>query len=353
MIKKQNQLQVVLDKTVDGKKIFGAVFAIKKDNFHWTGASGNISTDQTFFIASTTKLFTTAIILQLKSEGKLEFEDKISKYLDKSIMNGLHIYKGNDYSDEITIKHLLSHTSGLADYFQGNGTNGKSLEGELVKGNDQFWTFDQAIERTKAMNPLFIPGTNRKANYSDANFQLLSKIIEVITNKTYSKNCDELIIKPLNLSGTYLYQDTTDLKPKTLYYKANELFIPKAMTSFGADGSIVSNSTDMLIFIGAFFTGKLFPMEYINDLQVWNNIFFPMKSGIGIHMFKLPWIFNPTGAVPYFIGHSGLSGALAYYSPKENIFVAGTVNQVAYPDISFKTMIKLTQIVMKTEKYCS
>ena len=72
MIKKQNQLQVVLDKTVDGKKIFGAVFAIKKDNFHWTGASGNISTDQTFFIASTTKLFTTAIVLQLKSEGKLE-----------------------------------------------------------------------------------------------------------------------------------------------------------------------------------------------------------------------------------------------------------------------------------------
>jgi hypothetical protein len=56
---------------------------------------------------------------------------------------------------------------------------------------------------------------------------------------------------------------------------------------------------------------------------------------------------NPTGAVPYFIGHSGLSGALAYFSPKENIYVAGTVNQVAHPDISFKTMIKLTQHIMK------
>jgi hypothetical protein len=76
-----------------------------------------------------------------------------------------------------------------------------------------------------------------------------------------------------------------------------------------------------------------------------------MKSGIGIHLFKLPWIFNPTGAVPYFIGHSGLSGALAYYCPNENIYVVGTVNQVAHPDISFKTMIKLTQIVMKNEKY--
>ena len=60
-----------------------------------------------------------------------------------------------------------------------------------------------------------------------------------------------------------------------------------------------------------------------------------MKSGIGIHLIKLPWIVNPTGAVPHFIGHSGLFGALAYCSPKENIFVVGTVDQVAHSDISF------------------
>jgi CubicO group peptidase (beta-lactamase class C family) len=346
MTEKVISLQAVLDKTVDGKKIFGASFAMKKDGFSWFGASGNLSNEQPYFIASTTKLFTTSIILKLKSEGKLKLEDKISKYLDKPIMNGLHIYKGKDYSDEITIKHLLAHTSGLADYFQGKGTNGKSLEDDIKNGNDQFWTFEQAIERTKAMKPLFIPGTKNKANYSDTNFQLLGKIIDFITNKSYSSNCEELIIKPLNLSNTYLYKDATDKAPKTLYYKSNELDIPKAMSSFGADGGIVSTSAEMLIFIEAFFTGILFPKEYVNNLQDWNKIFFPMKSGIGIHLFKLPWIFNPTGAVPYFIGHSGLSGALAYYSPKENLFVAGTVNQVAHPDISFKTMIKLTQKMM-------
>lgn len=81
------------------------------------------------------------------------------------------------------------------------------------------------------------------------------------------------------------------------------------MTSFGADGGMVSNSADMLIFIEAFFTGKLFPKTYIDDLQHWNKIFFPIESGIGIHKFQLPRMFNPTGAIPYFIGHSGLSGA--------------------------------------------
>lgn len=344
---KEKSLQTVLDKTVDNKKVFGISFAFKKDTLTWQGSSGNMTIDQPYFIASTTKLFTTAIILKIRAEGKLRLDDKISKYIDKLILSGLHIYKGKDYSQELTIKHLLSHTSGLPDYFQGKGTSGKSLENEITEGNDQFWTFEQAIERTKKMTPLFAPGTKGKANYSDANFQLLGKIIENITHKTYDENCKEFIIQPLGLTKTYVYQDSTDKIPKILYYKNKELNIPKAMTSFGADGGMVSTSNDMLIFIEAFFRGKLFPSTYIDELQEWNNIFFPMKSGIGIHLFKLPWIFNPTGAVPYFIGHSGLSGALAYYSPKENIYIVGTVNQVAHPDISFKTMIKLTQQIMQ------
>jgi D-alanyl-D-alanine carboxypeptidase len=344
---KEKSFQTVLDKTVDSKKVFGTSFAFKKDTLIWQGASGNLTVDQPYFIASTTKLFTTSIILKLRAEGKLSLDDKIGNYIEKSILSGLHIYKGKDYSQELTIKHLLSHTSGLPDYFQGKGTSGKSLENDLIEGNDQSWTFEKAIERTKNITPLFAPGTKGKANYSDANFQLLGKIIETITHKSYSENCNGFIIQPLGLTKTYLYQDSTDKTPKTLYYKSNELNIPKAMTSFGADGGIVSTSTDMLIFIEAFFTGKLFPSTYIDELQEWNKIFFPMKSGIGIHLFKLPWLFNPTGAVPYFIGHSGLSGALAYYSPKENIFIVGTVNQVAHPDISFKTMIKLTQRALK------
>lgn len=347
MTEREKSMQSVLDKTVAGKKIFGTSFGVERDGSSWFGTSGNFATDQSYFIASTTKLFTTAVILRLKSGNKLNLDDKISKYLDKDICNGLHICKGRDYSNDITIKHLLAHTSGLPDYFQSKGANGISLEDDIVNGNDQFWTFEQVIEKTKAMKPLFPPETKNKAHYSDTNFQLLGKIIENITEKSYAENCTEYIINPLGLSKTYLYQNSTDNTPKTLYYKEKELFIPKAMTSFGPDGGMVSTSVDMLIFIQAFFSGKLFPASYINDLQVWNKIFFPMQSGIGIHKFKLPWLFNPTGTVPYFIGHSGLSGALAYYSPGDNLFIVGSVNQVAHPDISFKTMIKLVQIFKK------
>jgi D-alanyl-D-alanine carboxypeptidase len=263
------------------------------------------------------------------------------------VLHGLHVFKGTDYSAELTVRHLLSHTSGLPDYFQNKGANGKSLEDDLIGKNDQHWTFGEAIDRTKKIKPLFVPGTKGKAHYSDSNFQLLGRIIENITGKSYRENCQEGIIDPLELKNTYLYLDASDKRPKPLYYKADILNIPKAMTSFGTDGGMVSNSGDMLVFIEAFFTGKLFSAEYISGLQQWNRIFFPMQSGTGIHKFQLPLIFNPTGDVPPFIGHSGLSGALAYYCPKENMYIAGTVNQVAHPDLSFRTMIKLTQAATK------
>lgn len=347
MTAKDQDRQVLLDKMVDNKKVFGTSFAIKHEGEIWQGSSGNISKEQQYFIASTTKLFVTAIVLNLQSKGLLHLEDPIAKYLDSTIVNGLNKYKGTEYSYRLTIRSLMAHTSGIPDYFQDKGKGKSSLESELTKGNDVSWTFEQAVERSKAMSPLFPPETKSKAHYSDANFQLLGKIIENITHKTFSENCDELVIKPLGLTQTYLYQDYTDKKPITLYFKNNELNIPKAMISFGPDGGMVSTSAEMLVFIEAFFTGKLFPKEDIAGLQQWNRIFFPLESGIGLHRFKLLRIFDPTGAIPEIIGHSGLSGAMAFYSPEKNLYIVGTVNQVAYPDLSFKTAIKLIQKTLK------
>ncbi len=298
-------MQHALDTIVNGKTIFGTSFALKQGDRSWSGVSGNIAVDQQYFIASTTKLFTTAIVLQLVTEGKLQLNETIRTYVDSSLLNGLHVYKGKEYSQELTISQLLSHTTGLPDYFQGKNSKGVSLEQDILKGNDRFWTFEQAVEITKTMKPLFAPGTPKKANYSDCNYQLLGKIIETITQKSYGDNCLERIVHPLGLSKTYLFSDPTDSTPKPLYYKSNELTIPKAMTSFGCDGGVVSTSAEMLIFTEAFFTGKLFPLNFIDQMQSWNRIFFPLQSGMGIHLFKLPWLFNPAGALPYFIGHSG------------------------------------------------
>jgi CubicO group peptidase (beta-lactamase class C family) len=145
----KNELQQILNKTVDQSKIFGTTFALKKDRFVWEGAAGNIGLNQAYFIASTTKLFTSAIILKFHSQKILDLDDKISKYLDSTLLKGLHVYKGKEYSFDITLRQLLAHTSGLPDYFQDKGPNGKSLEQELKEGNDQFWGLEEVLVRTK------------------------------------------------------------------------------------------------------------------------------------------------------------------------------------------------------------
>ncbi len=336
-------LQNILDRAVDNKKVFGTSFCICYKDFSWSGASGNMEKDSCYFIASTTKLFVTAIILQLRQKGLLNFDDRITNYVSPAFMKGLHVLNGKDYSSSVTIQHLLAHTSGISDYFQQTGSNGESLQTELMQGKDQYWTFEEAIERSKILQPKFPPGTRGKAFYSDTNFQLLGHIVEKITGNSISDNLDRNIISPLGLTQTYLYKDIADVRPKTFYYKNRELSIPRAMTSFSSDGGIVSTSNDMMVFLKAFFGGGLFPVSYLSELQQWNKIFFPMRAGIGIHLFKLPWIFNPLGNLPPLIGHSGLSGALAYHNSQKDLYITGTVNQVAHPDTSFRLVLKLIQ----------
>lgn len=347
MNEKAQKLQHILDKATDHRKVFGTSFCVKHKGEMWCGASGNLKAESQYFIASTTKLFVTAIILKFRSEGRLKLDEKIADYLDDNILNRLHVLNGHDYSREITLKNLLAHTSGIPDYFQQKDKSGKSIEDSIKEGNDRFWTFEEVIEYNRSLKPLFKPDAKGKAHYSDTNYQLLGRIIENMTGKSVSENFYELIFNPLKLTQTYLYSDIEDNRPKTLYYKNRELHIPKAMTSFGADGGVVSTSEEMITFLEAFFNGAFFPKSYVNELQIWNKLFFPLESGIGIHRIKMPWFFNPMGTIPELIGHSGLSGALAYHNAEKDFYIAGTVNQVAYPSTSFTLAFKLLQEILR------
>jgi D-alanyl-D-alanine carboxypeptidase len=337
------KLQQIIDKAAQRSNIYGLSFAVKTDSGSWFGASGNLEVQSPYFIASTTKLFTTAIILQLRAKNKLQLDQSLDHYFAPDFLKGLHLYRGKEYAAQITIAQLLAHTSGLPDYFQDKDSEGRNWESRLKSGDDFEWSFEQAMDQTRSMKPLFAPGCPKKAHYSDANFQLLGRIIELVSGMSYAEACIQYIIHPLQLEHTYVYSRATDTRPTKLYHGPTELNIPKAMTSFGADGGMVSTTVNMLRFIEAFFTGQLFPEAYIQEMQDWRRIFFPLQSGMGIHLFKLPALVNPFGKMPWFIGHSGLSGALAYFSPHKRMFVAGTVNQLAHPDLSFRLMLKLAR----------
>lgn len=341
------KLDGLIQSLVDQKLIFGTVLRIESgDNrLSWTGSAGDMVPDSPFFIASTTKLYITTSILKLRELKKLQLTDKISRYLDSELISGIHRHQGTDYSSDITIEQLMAHTSGLPDYFQQKRASSKSLEAEIVAGQDQAWSLGKVIEDAKQMNPHFPPGTKGKALYSDTNYQLLGKIVENITNTSLEDAFKLFIYEPLALSETYLYTNNHGQTPKTLYYKSAPLHIPQAMASFGPDGGIVSTAEELMRFLRAFFEGRLFPREYVNELYVWNKIFFPLQYGIGVAKFKLPRVFSPFKPLPELIGHSGLSGAFAYYCPEKDLYLSGTVNQISKPSTSYKLMLRILNVM--------
>ena len=336
-----NYYNEIIEKVTDNKLVHGTSFMIQSGDKEWRGSTGNLNNESQFFIASTTKLYVTAVVMQLRVEGKLQLDDKIDLYLDPETMKNLHVITGKDYSNEITIKQLLSQTSGLPDYFQGKKANGKSIRQELSAGIDQSWTFEDAIAISKTMKPKFAPGAAGKAYYSDTNYQLLGRIIENITKSTFADQVQERICKPLQLTKTYLYVDPTDTKPSNIYYKKNALSIPKSMASVKADGGIVSTSAELMEFLIAFMEGDLFPVEFLIEMKAWNKIFYPLQYGVGISRFKLGKFATFGKDIPELIGHSGLSGAVAFYSPEKNLYIVGTVNQIHKPSTSYKVLVKM------------
>ena len=335
--------KIVAD-VIQKKHIYEAVFYVCSDDcsIDIIGASGNIGEDSQYYIASINKLFVSSLILRLCTQKKLDLNDKVSKYLPEDVIRGLHIYKGKDYSDDLSIIHLMSLTSGLPCYLTDAQANGKKAMAELEAGVDQAWPIDKVIHEIKMMKPHFPPGTPGKAKYGDSNHQILSLIIENITEKPVNIVLKNLF-QELNLTRTYVYDGSNSEPFIPIRYKSKEIHLHLFLKSTQND--IISTTRDQMTFIKAFFNGYFFPKEQLNELERWNNIFFPFKYGIGIQKFYIPRILSPFREVPYMIGHCGSVGSVAFYVPDKNIYITGTINQQARPNIAFQAMTKIVSKV--------
>lgn len=321
------KLDKILNKTIDNKKVFGAVTHIESTDgqFSWSKAAGHMNIDTQYAIASITKMFTTAVIIKLIEEGFLSFEDSINKFFKKDDIDGLHVYKGVDYSSKITIRQLLSHTTGLPD-LSTEKINGKSYFEEIYD-KDVELTFNEAIQRTKKLKTHFINGDKGKAFYSDINFDLLGEIAKIITNKDLKDIYNHYIIQPLELENTYLCEKTSTFAP--IYLNSKPLHRPLVVSTAGASGGIISTAQERMKFLKSFYTGKLFSESYIPILYQWNRIqWFPMEYGIGMMRCKISRLMSPLFPAPEIIGHSGSTGTFAFYCPSKDLFITGTINQL-------------------------
>jgi CubicO group peptidase (beta-lactamase class C family) len=364
----QNEIDAIVSKNKD---IFGAVLGVTNGSgdFHWAGAAGTaypgqaaaMKADTPIFIASITKMYTAAATMLLEEQGRLSLDDPLSDYLPASMLSGLHVYKGTDYSDQLRVYHLISQTSGLPDYFEERPSGGKSLLDHIVETGDTEWDVAEAVQITKSgLSPHFPPepkerkNSGTKAHYADTNYQLLGAVIESVAQQSLSEIFAELIIGPLALSSTYLHgqSDVTAeqrIPPANIYYKTKQLYLDKAMASFGPDGGMVSTVEDSLVFLKHIMQGQLFSQPTtLPRMRSWRSIFFPFQYGLGLMRFKLPRILSPFSATPELIGHAGASSAFLFYSDDSQIYIGGTLNQLDNRRRPYGLMLKVEKIARDT-----
>ena len=79
-------------------------------------------------------------------------------------------------------------------------------------------------------------------------------------------------------------------------------------------------------------------------MRRWNRIFFPLQYGCGLMRFKLPRLLSPFGFSPELVGHSGSSGSFLFYCAEIDLYIAGTLNQMAMPRAPFPLAVKVAQL---------
>jgi CubicO group peptidase (beta-lactamase class C family) len=206
-----------------------------------------------FDIGSTSKQFTAASILLLEKQGKLSVQDDIRKYLPEI----------PDYGHQITILHLLNHTSGLRDYL---------ALFELAGMNIDSVTTDQdalaVLARQKGLN--FAPGSDWL--YSNSGFFLLSVIVKRASGKTLREFATENIFEPLQMKQTVFRDEHTLLVPnRALAYDPKDAgagyTLDVSYFEQTGDGAVHTSVEDLLKWDENFYSGKVGGKQFLDEIQ--------------------------------------------------------------------------------------
>jgi D-alanyl-D-alanine carboxypeptidase len=208
-----------------------------------------------FRVASIAKTYTATVVLQLVGEGKLRLSDSVERWLPGLVPHG----------DGITIRQLLNHTSGLADFEYDPTVLAPYLSGDL----SHRWEPRELVQIAVSHPPLFAPGTDE--SYSSTNYLLAGLIVEARTRHTLGGELKRRIFRPLHLRSTSF--PTTARMPSPHAHGYLIIDKPPATDVTGlypfpwAAGAIVSNAADTATFFRALLSGHLLAPKLLRAMQ--------------------------------------------------------------------------------------
>src|SRR5580700_11250582 len=223
-----------------------------------------------FEIGSVTKQFTAALIMKLQEQGQLHVDDLIAVHLPEY-----------NFPSAITLRMMLTHTSGLADF-----TNFPQL-GDWIRNGVSEATVLTAVSRAPLQ---FAPGT--QYSYSNSNFFALGTIIEKLTGQSYAATLQLFIIQPLGLSNTY-YSLPPAAQSATGYTNNGAGLVSAIIwdrSAAFAAGALSSNVYDLVAWDNALVNGKVVSTTSFKTMTTSNGFAIP---GGGSYGFGLAlWTFN-------------------------------------------------------------
>lgn len=343
---------------------------------YWAAARGAsdvegtpMSAETPYYIASIDKLMTATLTLLFHERGELNIDDRLSDYLPSDLTSRLSVWRGQDRSGELTLKHLLQHSSGLANYLEDKPLNGERLISLLVQEGDRSWSLaDVARTVREELKPHFPPQPvraegnreRRRIRYCDTNYALLQGVIRSVSGEELPAVFRRELFAPLKMSDTWFAgtPPPSAHPPATLFAGDRALKLPRALTSLNG---LYSTLADQLRFIRALFNGGIFSSPRTVELMAaeWNRFplpvdaaslrapSWPIEYAHGIMRFKLPRLLNGGKAMPELLGHSGSTGTWLFYAPSLDLAFAGTVNQVTAGAAPYRFLPKLLRAVTR------
>ncbi len=287
-------LQIVLNintKIFGGQGVSAAI--IVEDQGYWTGTSGYsesgkpVKADMPFNIASIGKNFLATLILQLAEEGKLSLDDSIAKW-------GL----GSLTIDEnITIRQLLNHTSGIFDWVSHQQSPFYIPYSEI--DYIRVWTQDEILNQLSG-EPYFSPGDGW--HYSTTNYNLLKIISEKVTGVTIPIEIQKRFLKPLRLEHT-IALDVGSIIP-------HHLEIAHGWFDVDGDGELEDISCDCQSWITSMSPHMMYASAL--DLAIWSQALYGGQILSKASLNQMLDFHRPTPNEPPYTGYGLGTGEISF-----------------------------------------
>ncbi len=269
-----------------------------------------VTPETKFRIGSITKQFIASAILKMQEEGKLSVDDKLTKYVP-----------GFPRGDEVTIRHLLTHTSGIHSYTD---------RPAFLKYVTMSITPQALVDTIKSRPYDFNPGD--RYLYNNSGFFLLGFIIEKISGMSLADYLQENLFKPLGMNNTGVYTTNKLLDHEAYGYDQENGRIVKAlnwdMTWAGGAGALYSTARDLYIWNEAVFNGKVLSPESMKAA------FTPVVLNSGEKIdYGFGWMLSDYRGTKFISHGGGLHGFLSFIArqPEDKTTVVVLCNSTQPP----------------------